>query len=560
MRVLLTTLNAKYIHSNLAIRLLYGLNRDHEGLDWKEFTIKENPESIAAECAAYDVVAFSCYIWNITPTLAVCRKIKALNPSVYILLGGPEVSYETEPVLDRPEVDGVIVGEGENAFSAFLANYPQVESVPGLLFKRDGRIVRNPAPEPFDVAGLQHINPYAFDEPETLQHRVLYLETSRGCPYKCAFCLASLDNKVRYLPMDRIRANLLYLMEHGRTIKFLDRTFNVKKDFTLEVFRFILDHHRPGNVFQFEITADILHPDIIRFIREEVPHGLFRFEIGIQTVNTAANLAVQRKQQFEKTRAVIEQVRDKVDLHLDLIVGLPLDHWADIRHSVDAVFALFPPELQLGFLKFLKGTPMRTGTEQHGYVYDPEPPYQIIESKYLSSEELQAITRMEFALEAYWNKPRLARTLRYAAQQGSAFDVMLGLGEHFLAHYPATGYTLLQLYKAAEDHLRKAYDADPVLMALLCIDYLMQHRIKPGMLGLQEIPRAEKRAWLQAEGLDEQKFRYLLAALPFDLGLYLETKQIVPGQSMLCVEYDGVQTPRIRLPKHRYSAVQNDTD
>jgi anaerobic magnesium-protoporphyrin IX monomethyl ester cyclase len=146
-------------------------------------------------------------------------------------------------------------------------------------------------------------------------------------------------------------------MRHGRVIKFLDRTFNVKKDFTIEVFQYILDHHRQGNVFQFEITADILHPDIIQYIKEKVPKGLFRFEIGIQTVNQVANLEVNRKQNFYKTKDVIDQVRDKIEMHLDLIVGLPLDYWKDVKNSIEEVFKIFPPELQLGFLKFLKGTP-----------------------------------------------------------------------------------------------------------------------------------------------------------------------------------------------------------
>ena len=384
MKVLLTTLNAKYIHLNLAIRLLYSLNKHREGLDWKEFTIKEKPDDIANACKDYDVIAFSCYIWNITPTLAVARLLKQLNPEIKILLGGPEVSYEYDDFIAKEEVDYIIVGEGEIPFSLFLDHYPNIDQVPNLVHKSEGEVKMFPKDLTFNLEEYKGINPYEDDDASQLYNKVCYVETSRGCPYKCEFCLASLDNKVRYLPIDDIKANLLYLMERGRTIKFLDRTFNVKKDFAIDVFQFILDHHRPGNVFQFEITADIVHPDIVAFIQKYIPKDLFRFEIGIQTVNQKANLQVSRKQNFDKTSGVIKQLENKIEMHLDLIVGLPLDEWEDIKMSIEEVFKLHPPELQLGFLKFLRGTPLRNKHQQHDYVFDPMPPYQMIQSKYLS--------------------------------------------------------------------------------------------------------------------------------------------------------------------------------
>jgi anaerobic magnesium-protoporphyrin IX monomethyl ester cyclase len=273
--------------------------------------------------------------------------------------------------------------------------------------------------------------PYESDDVAELKNKVCYIETSRGCPYKCEFCLASLDNKVRYLPNAAIKQNLLHLMQYGKVIKFLDRTFNVKKDFTIDIFKFILANHKPGNVFQFEITADIVHPEIIQFINEHVPPGLFRFEIGIQTVNQKANLEVSRKQNFEKTKKVIEQLHHKIEMHLDLIVGLPLDYWEDIKYSFEEVFKIFPSELQLGFLKFLKGTPVRLKYESHGYKFDPAPPYQIIESNYLSAHELQQISMLEEVLEIYWNKKRAINSLKYITANYSVFDFLLGLANHF---------------------------------------------------------------------------------------------------------------------------------
>ena len=333
MRSLLTTLNAKYIHSNLAIRLLYELNQHHKGLEWKEFTIKEPGDDIAVFCSQYDVVAFSCYIWNITPILAVAKKIKELKSDCKILLGGPEVSYEYDEIIALPFIDFIIVGEGETPFSEFLNSYPNVENVSSLVRKDNLEIIKNTSAPMFDLKNFEQSMPYQFDNIEELKNKVLYIETSRGCPYKCEFCLASLDNKVRYLPDASIKKTLLFMMEHGKVVKFLDRTFNIKRDFTIDIFKFILEHHRPNNVFQFEITADILHPDIINFIHENVPKGLFRFEIGIQTVNQKANLEVSRKQNFEKTKRIIQELDYKIEMHLDLIVGLPLDYWDDIKYS-----------------------------------------------------------------------------------------------------------------------------------------------------------------------------------------------------------------------------------
>ncbi len=545
MHILLTTLNAKYIHINLAIRLLYNLNKEKKGLAWKEFTIKEPKEDIAEYCKNFDVIAFSCYIWNISQTLAVARLIKQINPNIKILLGGPEVSYEYNEIIALPEIDYIIVGEGETPFSIFLNDFPAIENVPNLVYMQGEKMIENNHAAMFDLTTYTNFNPYINDTAEELYNKVCYVETSRGCPYKCGFCLASLDNKVRYLPINDIKANLLYLMQHGRVIKFLDRTFNVKKDFTIDMFDFILKHHRLQNVFQFEITADIVHPDIVSYIQTHVPQGLFRFEIGIQTVNQKANLQVNRKQNFDKTSAVIKTLDNKIEMHLDLIVGLPLDYWEDIKYSIEEVFKLYPPELQLGFLKFLKGTPVRDNYKQHGYIFDPLPPYQIIQSNYLSKDELHQITILEEALEIYWNKKRTTNTLKYIAQHYSIFDFLLGLGKHFIKQKHFHKYALVDVYDIIHSYAQHAFIKDPVLPQLIAIDYYLQHKVKPKIRYKEEYQMAEKIKIIDKYKLNHHKYRFVILSVDFNYNLWLADGIISLQKQDLIIQYTGTTQPQI---------------
>lgn len=541
--ILLTTLNAKYIHINLAIRILYDLNHKRGNIDWKEFTIKLDFDEIATKCAKYDIVCFSCYIWNISQTLEVCKRIKSISPNTKILLGGPEVSYEYDDVIAQDCVDYIIVGEGEIPFEKFVEHYPTIENVPNLVYKKEGKIIFNKENVTFDIQNLKGRNPYQYDDPSTLINRVCYIETSRGCPYKCEFCLASLDNKMRYLPMDTIKQNLLYLMEHGKTIKFLDRTFNIKRDFTIELFQFILDHHKPGNVFQFEITADIVHPDIIKFINEKVPPGLFRFEIGIQTVNQESNREVSRKQNFEKTSNVIHQLKERIEMHLDLIVGLPLEYISDLKFSFESTFKLYPPELQLGFLKFLKGTPVREKYENYGYKFDPEPPYQIIESNFLSAQELQDITDLENALEIYWNKPRAFNTLKYISENYSIFDYLMGLGKYFGERNHAYKFTIIEIYETILEYTKANFN-DELLLQLIAIDYYTNQKSKPKDLFEFELNKKATEIFKEANEI-ETKDRLVLLPISFDWKVWNSDLKIIESNEMFALYYPGNTLPKI---------------
>ncbi len=551
MDILLTTLNAKYIHANLAIRILYQLNKKHDGLQWKEFTIKHEALEVATYCSKFNIVAFSVYIWNIKQTLAVAAAIKKINPNTKILLGGPEVSYDWQDVISDNSIDYIIVGEGEIPFEKFISNYPSLQEVPNLVYKDAQNGIRfNAQNVDFDVVNLQDINPYINDPKEDLYNKVLYIETSRGCPYKCEFCLASLDNKVRYLPNAAIKRNLLYMMEHGRVIKFLDRTFNIKKDFTIDIFSFILENYKPKNVFQFEITADILHADIIKYIHEFVPKNLFRFEIGIQTVNQEANLEVSRKQNFIKTTSIIEQVQDKVELHLDLIVGLPKDYYSDIKYSIEEVFKLFAPELQLGFLKFLKGTPVRERYAQYGYEFDKEAPYQIIKSNYLSEEELNNITLLEHSLEIYWNKKRAVNTCIYIAKNYSIFDFLMGLGNYFNANSSLHKYTLEDVFVYLWQFANLYAPEDVILKQIIALDYYLHFKVRPKELFIEPYTKKQTDLFATEKGIWARNLRYVIFNINFDSMLWQEHHEIAQKQDILVIKYTGTAWPEILLSQN----------
>ena len=278
----------------------------------------------------------------------------------------------------------------------------------------------------------------------------------------------------------------------------------------------------------------------------KAPKGMFRFEIGIQTVNQKANLEVSRKQNFEKTKEVILQLKDHVEMHLDLIVGLPLDYWEDTKHSFEEVFKLYPPELQLGFLKFLKGTPVRDKYEQYGYVFDPVAPYQIIKSNYLSEQELADIVKLEHALEIYWNKKRLVHTLTYVTANYSIFDFLLGLGKYFEQRSSFFSYTAMDIYNIANDFIQVNFANDSILHQLLAIDYYLQHKIKPAEKFVQEIDKKEKFSLLEQLKLPHQKLRYVVISIDFNYPYFISNNIIETQPQLLVIEYTGTTKPAVK--------------
>ena len=312
MKIVVATLNAKYIHINLALRLLKAYSGPEYNVEMAEYTIKDPVLNIVTDLYKRqpDVLGFSCYIWNIEKTIEIIELCKKVMPDVKIVLGGPEVSFEVDYWLKRiPEADCIVMGEGEGPFKKILQAFEEgesLESVPGIAYVDNGQIRINPPHPKIDLRNMP--SPFRFPEDEKdYPNRIVYIETSRGCPFNCQFCLSSVEIGVRFFDREKVKEDLRYLMAKGaKTIKFIDRTFNISRRYAMDMFQFLIDEHVPGTVFQFEITADIMRPEVIKFLNEHAPKGLFRFEIGVQSTNDRTNELVQRRQDFEKLSRTVK--------------------------------------------------------------------------------------------------------------------------------------------------------------------------------------------------------------------------------------------------------------
>ncbi|HHY26711.1 MAG TPA: B12-binding domain-containing radical SAM protein, partial [Desulfitobacterium dehalogenans] len=367
MRILLVALNAKYVHTNLAIRYLReSIRGEFPDVDLREFTINEPIERIAAEIyeVKADVIGFSCYIWNLKETLAVIRQLRPTSPHTRILVGGPEVSFEAEAFLrENPEIDGAVLGEGEITFLELMRAWEsgsEPSQVQGLAWRSSTqKIVLNPPRQQIAMAKLP--NPY--NPKEELQGRLAYVETTRGCPFNCQYCLSSTFQGVRYLPAERFREILRQTLQCGaRTIKLVDRTFNVNKEHSfkiLDIAREEAAHYPPGAGIRIhcEIAGELLDEDWLHYL-QDYPKDLVQFEIGVQSTNPETLAIICRPQHFERWAKYVREIRsmNKAHLHLDLIAGLPKEGWESFRGSFNEVYAVQPDMLQLGFLKVLKGS------------------------------------------------------------------------------------------------------------------------------------------------------------------------------------------------------------
>jgi anaerobic magnesium-protoporphyrin IX monomethyl ester cyclase len=582
MKVIVTTLNAKYIHTCLALRYLKSFAEPEFPIEMAEYTIKDPVLNIVSELYSKDpdVIGFSCYIWNIEETIPIIQMMKQVKPNVKIVLGGPEVSYDVTYWMDRiPEVDFIVVGEGEETFKHLLQEINSDQKyhlVFGLGYRKEGKgIVNAPRPK-LDLNMIP--SPFRFEEDlPHLAKRVAYVETSRGCPYSCQFCLSSIEVGVRYFDIERTKQELFFLIQNGtKLVKFVDRTFNIKRDYALEIFQFLIDNHQ-GCVFQFEITADIMRPEVIQFLNDHAPVGTFRFEIGVQSTNDFTNELVQRKQNFEKLTRTVTMVKEggKIDQHLDLIAGLPEEDYDSFRKTFNDVFALGPEELQLGFLKMLRGTGVRLRAEDHDYIYMDKAPYEILGNNVLSFAEMIRIKRVEDVLEKYWNDHRMDQTVSFIIKHEfeTPFDFFQEFGDFWdNKGWSRIGHQLEDLYRRLHLFLsNRKTNHMTTIEGLMKVDYFMHQKNKPRttwwdfrldksqhnrylkLLGEQPNLVSKEFAELQLNETALHKHS-MIEILPFDLEHYQQTGDIVGVETLFLAYYNPKELKVIPFTLPLYKA------
>ncbi|WP_127490379.1 B12-binding domain-containing radical SAM protein [Paenibacillus ehimensis] len=565
--IVLSTLNAKYIHTSLALRYLKAFSQnDFPGIQIAEYTIKDPAMNIVSDIYQRkpEVVGFSCYIWNIEETIVVVSMLKKIMPGLIVVLGGPEVSYDTEYWMNRlPEVDFIVVGEGEETLHHLLTELEgdrALYSVFGLAYRnKQGQVVINPPRPKLALDDIPTPHRFAEDVP-SLGNRVVYFETSRGCPFSCQFCLSSIEVGVRYFDMERTKSDLLYLIRSGaKLIKFVDRTFNIKRDYAMEIFEFLIQNHS-GCVFQFEITADIMRPEVLDYLAENAPPGIFRFEIGVQSTNDLTNNLVKRRQNFAKLTRTVTKVKEsgKIDQHLDLIAGLPEEDYNSFRKTFNDVFALGPEELQLGFLKMLRGTGMRHDADKYGYLYMDHAPYEILGNNILPFSDLVRIKRVEDVLEKYWNAHRMDHTVRYLIEREftSAFDFFQEFGDYWEERgWQKIGHQLEDLFTRLHAFLKHRGTAKlDVIEGLMKLDYFLNHKYKPRKIWWDftlDKPRQSDYLRLLAErpeavsgsfaalGIGEKDLHkhVMIEKLPFRLDRYLQSGELDRTSEQLLIVY-----------------------
>jgi anaerobic magnesium-protoporphyrin IX monomethyl ester cyclase len=567
MKVVVSTLNAKYIHTSLALRYLKAFCGNDFDVEITEYTIKDPAMNIVSDLyqKAPDVLGFSCYIWNMEETIQIIRMLKKIRPELLIVLGGPEVSYDTEYWMERiPEVDFIVMGEGEETLHQLLQEISTTKKyhfVFGIAYRKDGEICLNPGRPKLNLSDIPSPHRFVEDVP-SLANRVVYFETSRGCPFSCQFCLSSIEVGVRYFDMERTKSDILYLIDAGaKLIKFVDRTFNIKRDYAMEIFDFLIQNHR-GCVFQFEITADIMRPEVLDFLAEHAPPGVFRFEIGVQSTNELTNELVQRRQNFAKLTRTVTKVKEsgKIDQHLDLIAGLPEEDYSSFRKTFNDVFDLGPEELQLGFLKMLRGTGMRQDAEKYGYVYMDNAPYEILGNDILPFTDLIRIKRVEDVLEKYWNAHRLDHTMNYLIKYEfpSAFDFFQEFGDYWEGRgWQKIGHQLEDLFTRLRAFLldRGTKQMD-VIEGFMKLDYFLGHKYKPRKIWWDfALGKSEQAAYMKllAEQPEcvagdfsrlhmsekDMHKHVMIEVLPFQLASYLEHGTLDTSEQVLLVVYFG---------------------
>lgn len=445
MKIFLTAINAKYIHSNLAVYSLRAYAKDYQDqIVIGEYTINNRVDYILEQIykAKPDVLCFSCYIWNMDYVEELITEYHKLCPEVPIWVGGPEVSYEVETFLaEHPQVTGVMIGEGERTFKQLCKYYVNragsLEEIRGIAFRDQdsGKTIFTPVQEPMNMSDI----PFCYDHIENFENRIIYYESSRGCPFNCSYCLSSIDKKLRFRDIELVKKELAFFIEKKvPQVKFVDRTFNCRHDHAMEIWRFVKEHDNRITNFHFEISADLLNEEELALIHDMRP-GLIQLEIGVQSTNETTIQEIHRTMKLKLLKDIVRKIQggENIHEHLDLIAGLPYEDYATFAKSFDEIYALKPNQLQLGFLKVLKGSYMYEHAAEYEIVYHEKTPYEVMKTKWLSFDDALKIKQVEEMLEVYYNSGQFEITMKVMEP---LFESAFAMFQEFGAFYEEKGY------------------------------------------------------------------------------------------------------------------------
>lgn len=456
MKILLAACNAKYIHSNLAVYDLQAYASDYaDHIVLKEYTINQQKDDIMRDIYLEhpDVVCVSCYIWNLSFVKELMADLIKILPGADFWAGGPEVSYDAEKFLtENSEFKGVMVGEGEETFKELAGYYveknPQdLKDMTGICYRDGDQIIHNGWRQIMDLSSI----PFIYKDLSEFKNRIIYYESSRGCPFSCSYCLSSIDKKLRFRDTETVKKELQFFIDNKvPQVKFVDRTFNCKHDHAMAIWKYINEHDNGVTNFHFEISADLLREEELQEMSTMRP-GLIQLEIGVQSTNPDTIKAIHRTMDFEKLKGIVDRIHSfgNIHQHLDLIAGLPYEDYDSFRHSFNDVYALKPQQLQLGFLKVLKGSHMMEMCKEYGIVYKTQEPYEVLSTKWLDYDHVLKLKTVENMVEVYYNSGQFQNTLEYLEKFfPDAFSIYERLGSFYMEKgYGDVSHTRMRRYE-----------------------------------------------------------------------------------------------------------------
>lgn len=456
MKILLVACNAKYIHSNLAVYDLQAYASDYaDHIVLKEYTINQQKDDIMRDIYLEhpDVVCVSCYIWNLSFVKELMADLIKILPGVDFWAGGPEVSHDAEKFLtENSEFKGVMVGEGEETFKELAGYYveknPQnLKDMTGICYRDGDQIIHNGWRQIMDLSSI----PFIYKDLSEFKNRIIYYESSRGCPFSCSYCLSSIDKKLRFRDTETVKKELQFFIDNKvPQVKFVDRTFNCKHDHAMAIWKYINEHDNGVTNFHFEISADLLREEELQEMSTMRP-GLIQLEIGVQSTNPDTIKAIHRTMDFEKLKGIVDRIHSfgNIHQHLDLIAGLPYEDYDSFRHSFNDVYALKPQQLQLGFLKVLKGSHMMEMCREYGIVYKTQEPYEVLSTKWLDYDHVLKLKTVENMVEVYYNSGQFQNTLEYLEKFfPDAFSIYERLGSFYMEKgYGDVSHTRMRRYE-----------------------------------------------------------------------------------------------------------------